>query len=538
MDYQKIVVKKYPKVPSKQSGEGKYWKSFKSPILIKEYASIPSIYFSPVAPYDFALSSSTRVQIYSSKTHQPKKTISRFKDLAYSACFRHDGKLLVAGDATGLVQLFDVNSRAILRTFREHTMPVHVTKFSNNKTNLMSASDDKTVRVWDIPTETSINVFEGHEDYVRTGVVSDDNPNLVMTGSYDQTVKLWDMRQNDCVMTMQHGAPVESILMYPGGGSVVSAGGPTLKVWDLLSGGRCMHTLSNHQKTVTSLAFNGSANRLLTGSLDHHVKIYNVQDYKVVHSMKYPAPILSVGISPNDTHIAVGMANGLLSIRQRQVSSAEKSAKAQNLQFMQGGGYKYFMQGQATPQPVTHPSLLSGMDTTAHLSSVKGGKSSGSAKPASKPAPSGTDFTVEKTRRIHLAAYDKFLKRFEFTNALDEVIKQGNPNIIITMLQELIHRDALSNALAGRDDVSLEPLVRFLLRHIHNPRYTGVIVDVSEVLLDVYQKVFGESPLIDKLVSQFRQKVSNEIKLQKDILQVVASLDMLFARSVMASSNV
>ncbi|CAO3587581.1 unnamed protein product [Absidia cylindrospora] len=73
MDYQKIVVKKYPKVPSKQSGEGKYWKRFKSPILIKEYASIPSIYFSPVAPHDFALASSTRVQIILPKHINPKR---------------------------------------------------------------------------------------------------------------------------------------------------------------------------------------------------------------------------------------------------------------------------------------------------------------------------------------------------------------------------------------------------------------------------------------------------------------------------------
>ena len=78
--------------------------------------------FPPVAPYNFAVTSSTRVQIYSSKTHRPKKTISRFNDTAYSACFREDGKLIVAGDATGVVQLFDINSRAILRKFDDHKM--------------------------------------------------------------------------------------------------------------------------------------------------------------------------------------------------------------------------------------------------------------------------------------------------------------------------------------------------------------------------------------------------------------------------------
>lgn len=93
-----------------------------SPIVIKEYASVTSINFSPVSPYDFAVTSSTRVQVYSSKTHQPKKTISRFKDIAYSGSFRQDGKLIVAGDATGMIQMFDVGSRAILRSFKGHEM--------------------------------------------------------------------------------------------------------------------------------------------------------------------------------------------------------------------------------------------------------------------------------------------------------------------------------------------------------------------------------------------------------------------------------
>jgi U3 small nucleolar RNA-associated protein 15 len=83
-----------------------------------------------------------------------------------------------------------------------HYRPTQVTQFSTNKSNILSASDDKTVRIWDIPSGESVNVFEEHEDYVRAGVVSQDNPNLFISGSYDQTVKLWDMRQSESVMTL------------------------------------------------------------------------------------------------------------------------------------------------------------------------------------------------------------------------------------------------------------------------------------------------------------------------------------------------
>lgn len=323
--------------------------------------------------------------------------------------------------------------------------PVHVTQFASDKTHILTASDDRTVRLWDIPAGGSVNVLEGHEDYVRAGVVSNDNPNLLLTGSYDQTVRLWDARQNHCVMTMHHDAPVESVLMYPGGGAVISAGGPMIKVWDLLSGGRCMHVASNHQKTVTSMCFDESASRLVTGSLDHHVKIYNVQDYKVVYNIKYTAPVMSVGLSPNNTHLVAGMANGLLAIRQRPLTAEEKSAKKQK-QMMNSSKYKAFLRGQTT-------------------------------------VATDEDFVVEVKRRKKLAAYDKYLKKYEHHNALDAVLRNPQPPTVIAMIIELRVRHALVSALSGRDDVGLEPMVQFILKWIHHPRYTNILVEVTDLIL-------------------------------------------------------
>jgi hypothetical protein len=64
---------------------------------------------------------SPQVHIYDPLTNNQTKTVSRFKDLAYSGSFKSDGKLLVAGGESGLVQVFDLGSRAILRTFRGHS---------------------------------------------------------------------------------------------------------------------------------------------------------------------------------------------------------------------------------------------------------------------------------------------------------------------------------------------------------------------------------------------------------------------------------
>ena len=46
-----------------------------------------------------------QVQVFSATTNQVKKCISRFQQCSYSACFRHDGKLLAAGSEEGVVKV-------------------------------------------------------------------------------------------------------------------------------------------------------------------------------------------------------------------------------------------------------------------------------------------------------------------------------------------------------------------------------------------------------------------------------------------------
>lgn len=76
--------------------------------------------------------------------------------------------------------------------------------------------------------------------------------------------------------------------------------------------------LRNHQKTVTALSLANNGSRLLSGSLDGHVKVFETSGWNVVGGLKYPSPILSLSVVPSqkeDKHIAVGLSSGILSVR-------------------------------------------------------------------------------------------------------------------------------------------------------------------------------------------------------------------------------
>lgn len=182
-----------------------------------------------------------------------------------------------------------------------------MTAFSpHHLSQLLTCSDDRTAALHDLTSSTPLLTLTGHTDYVRSGCFLPSSPHLLLTGSYDATLRLWDTRTGASEMTLAlpEDAPssvkyaVEAVLPYPSGGMVLSAAGPVVRVWDVVAGGRCVKAFSNHQKTVTCLTWDGvGKRRLLSGGMDQMVKVYDVADWKVVHTMRYTAPVLSLAIS-------------------------------------------------------------------------------------------------------------------------------------------------------------------------------------------------------------------------------------------------
>jgi U3 small nucleolar RNA-associated protein 15 len=106
MDFLPTTIKSHARpAGSKHTPDSRYWRQYKQPVFIKEYAPVTCVHFSSAKPHRYAVTAATRVQIYAPRTQKITKTISRFKDVARSGHIRGDGKLVVAGDDSGLVQV-------------------------------------------------------------------------------------------------------------------------------------------------------------------------------------------------------------------------------------------------------------------------------------------------------------------------------------------------------------------------------------------------------------------------------------------------
>ncbi|XP_062860577.1 U3 small nucleolar RNA-associated protein 15 homolog [Trichomycterus rosablanca] len=485
-------IQTYPKLGERVTEDTLYWKNYKAPVQIKEFGAVTKIEFSPQSPYNYVVTASTRIQVYGPHSQEPLRSYTRFRDTAYGGSFRGDGKLLVAGSEEGLIRLFDIGGRVALRQFTGHSKAVHVTSFLSDGYRVVSGSDDLSCRVWDVASGTQNSSYTEHTDYIRALTASRLNPDLFVTGSYDHTVNVFDVRLGGSVMTLQHGHPVECVLFYPSEALLVSTGGRYVKIWDMLKGGQQLVSLKNHHKTVTCACLSSTDNRLLTGSLDRHVKVYN-SSYKVVHSFDYATSILSLAVSPDDEMLAVGMTNSVLSVRHRKHSEDKQDVSARK---RRGPSYRVFVKGK-------------------------------------NYMPKQDDFLVSKAVKQHLQKHDRLLKRFQVSKALDTALQTWRrfqkPEVTVAVMIELNRRGTLRNALAGRDEQSLTLLLNFLLKNVTDTRFSSLLLMVADIIIDLYHQVIPQSPVVERLMQRLMELLGREAELQQELLQVLGILDTLFA---------
>ena len=520
---------KLPPGPSPLTPEQTYWRTFKSQLQIPSpsdksitHISTPPPPSNPLtqAADQFAVTTGTRIQVYSIRTRKLLKTISRFDADAHSAEIRRDGRVMVAGDETGAIQVFDVNSRAILKTWKEHKQPVWSTKFSpTDPTQILSASDDRTLRLWDLPSEASIATFTGHQDYVRSAAYMPGQASgLLLSGSYDQTVRLWDPRTpSSAVMTFKHSASIETVLPMPSGTSVLAAAGEQISVLDIVAA-KPLTLLKNHQKTITSLSLASNNTRVVSGGLDGHLKVFETTAWNVVSGSKYPSPILALAMIPSpssggqeDRHIAVGQASGVLSLKTR-LSGPQKTkerARRKEMQALLDGGADAFDRRHAGNRPRGWEKRRRGQDFQGD----------------------GADIVVaDRPRRggnYKAKPWEALLRKGKYAAALDEVLAASNVSSTVTLLTALRHRSAVREALRGRDEVTLQPVFQWVCRHITDPRYVGLCTEVGGVVLEGYAEYSGQSKEVDGLRRRLHGAVRREVERSQQAWQTEGMLGVL-----------
>lgn len=162
-----------------------------------------------------------------------------------------------------------------------------------------SASEDATIRIWDMDSGEVEHTLKGHTNSVND---VDFNPsgNSLASCSSDLTIKLWDLTTYDCTKTLHgHDHSISTIRFLPNGSRMVSGSrDKTIKVWEVESG-YCIKTLTGHDQWVRCLAISADGNVLASAADDKTVRFWNTAKWDNTHTgMEHDHVIEAICFSP------------------------------------------------------------------------------------------------------------------------------------------------------------------------------------------------------------------------------------------------
>ena len=94
--------------------------------------------------------------------------------------------------------------------------------------NLISCSDDTTIRIWNIKTGNCEKILVGHSDRIYCMSILPDK--RIISGSNDGTIKIWNTESGTCESTFNDGLPIYCLDVLPCGCIMYGCRSRTLKI--------------------------------------------------------------------------------------------------------------------------------------------------------------------------------------------------------------------------------------------------------------------------------------------------------------------
>jgi WD40 repeat protein/serine/threonine protein kinase/TPR repeat protein len=221
-----------------------------------------------------------------------------------TAQYSPDGTRIVTASHDRTARIWDARTGIELAALTGHTDHVGFASYSPDGTRIVTASDDMSVRVWDARTGAQLLLLAGHRDTVSTAAYSSDGTRIV-TASDDQTARIWDARSGALLRVLSgHGGYLYSAVFSPDGARIVTASDDkTARIWDARSGAQLL-VLAGHDGIVLSAAFSPDGMRVVTASDDKTARIWDSHSgapLTVLHG--HDNQVISAAFSPDGMRI-------------------------------------------------------------------------------------------------------------------------------------------------------------------------------------------------------------------------------------------
>jgi WD40 repeat protein len=233
-----------------------------------------------------------------------------------AVAFNSDGSQLITASEDGTARVWWTESREP-RILGKHQDKVQSVAFSPDGKKVASSSDDKTARLWNIDGSASSLVYQA-STYVRSVAFSPDGTKVV-AGSEDGLFCIWNSRDGGQDFR-QEKSDVLSVAFMPGTGDIVTGTRDNrARIWPAVASKDVQEpllTLDGHTDWVLHASFDTDGSRVVTASADSTARVWTVMPQAKTVVLKGPPlvlehadRVLNAAFSPDGSSLATASAD-------------------------------------------------------------------------------------------------------------------------------------------------------------------------------------------------------------------------------------
>ena len=244
-----------------------------------------------------------------------------------------DGKFLVTASDDKTVRVWDVASGKQLRSFQGHMEKLTAVAVRGDGRQVSSGSDDGAVRVWDLNTTDDHRAMTDSKESLWAVAVSSNGKRLAAAGA-DRKIRIYNPETGKLETTLDAPAAITSLAFLPDGNRLVAGGGgKEVQVWDVTAK-KVLQGLPGHGLAVLAVAASDDGKLVVTGSADATVRGFDPESGKELWKWAARKAVCGVAIRKGNKYVAVGLADGTLDDSGREPGATPKEL------FAQGGTHR------------------------------------------------------------------------------------------------------------------------------------------------------------------------------------------------------
>ena len=227
-----------------------------------------------------------------------------------------DKTLLVSAGQDHTVRIWDFPHRTAIKAFRGHGGSVHAASILTDGKAVLSAAHDGVVREWSIDNYEELRtlqgrILSGHQDAILGAAYSKDQKQII-TASRDRTARTWNTGTGKPEMKFEEGHAylASTAIFFPDGRRLLtSAVDNTTRLWDVTTGGQLLRM--DHTGRSAAAAVTSDGRLVATGGDDKSVQLWDARTGALLKKLPgHIAEVTTLAFSPDHLQLASGDAKG------------------------------------------------------------------------------------------------------------------------------------------------------------------------------------------------------------------------------------